>query len=72
VGQFVVDPTEHVTVSQKSCASLCRDAFGLDGSVEVRSCTISKVDAANAHVTVRFYDGQSLLERYRQQLLRRR
>jgi len=46
-------------ITMKSCAPLCREVFGLDGSIEVRSCKIDNVDPANAHVVVRYYDANS-------------
>jgi hypothetical protein len=46
-------------ITMKSCVPLCRQVFGLDGSVEVRSCNIDNVDPANAHVVVRYYDANS-------------
>jgi uncharacterized membrane protein YgcG len=46
-------------VTQKSCVQLCRSVFGLDGSVEIRTCELTDVDAANGHVTVRFYDANA-------------
>jgi hypothetical protein len=38
------------------CIPLCRSAFQLDASIEIDSCKIERVDAANAHLLVRFYD----------------
>jgi hypothetical protein len=46
-------------ITMKSCLPLCREVFGLDGSIDVRSCTIDNVDPANAHVVVRYYDANS-------------
>jgi hypothetical protein len=46
-------------ITMKSCVPLCRQVFGLDGSIEVRSCKIDNVDPANAHVVVRYYDANS-------------
>lgn len=44
-------------ITQKQCVQLCRLVFGLDGTIDIRSCSLNDVDAANGHVTVRFYDG---------------
>ncbi|MEO8551492.1 MAG: hypothetical protein ABI678_16050 [Kofleriaceae bacterium] len=38
------------------CIPLCRGAFGFDASIEIAMCKIERVDAANAHLLVRFYD----------------
>jgi hypothetical protein len=46
-------------ITMKSCVPLCRQVFGLDGSIDVRSCKIDDVDPANAHVVVRYYDANS-------------
>jgi len=46
-------------ITMKSCVPLCRQVFGLDGSIDVRSCNIDDVDAANAHVVVTYYDANS-------------
>jgi hypothetical protein len=46
-------------ITMKSCVPLCREVFGLDGTIEVRSCKIDNVDPANAHVVVRYYDANS-------------
>src|SRR5450432_1758724 len=43
-------------ITMKSCVPLCREVFKLDGTVDIRSCKIDSVDAANAHVIVSYYD----------------
>ena len=43
-------------ITMKSCVELCREVFKLDGTVDIRSCKIDNVDAANAHVVVSYYD----------------
>jgi len=43
-------------ITKHSCLPLCRSVFQLDGSYDVRSCKIELVDAANAHVVVRYND----------------
>lgn len=43
-------------ITKGRCIPLCRDAFQLDASVEIDLCKIELVDAANAHLVVRFYD----------------
>lgn len=43
-------------ITQGRCIPLCRSAFGFDASIEIDSCKIDYVDAANAHLIVRWYD----------------
>ena len=43
-------------ITKHTCLPLCRSVFQLASSVDVRSCKIDLVDAANAHVVVRYYD----------------
>lgn len=50
------DPQIDACITMHACVPLCREVFALDGSVDVRSCKIELVDAANAHVVVRYDD----------------
>jgi hypothetical protein len=43
-------------ITKHSCLTLCRSVFELASSVNVVSCKIELVDAANAHVVVRYRD----------------
>jgi hypothetical protein len=43
-------------ITKHSCLTLCRSVFELDSTVNVVSCKISLVDAANAHIVVRYHD----------------
>jgi hypothetical protein len=43
-------------ITKQSCLTLCRSVFQLDSTINIESCKISLVDAANAHVVVRYHD----------------
>jgi hypothetical protein len=43
-------------ITMGRCIPLCRSAFELDPTIEIDMCKIELVDAANAHLLVRFYD----------------
>jgi hypothetical protein len=43
-------------ITKHSCLTLCRSVFELDSSISIESCKITLVDAANAHVVVRYHD----------------
>ena len=43
-------------ITKHSCLPLCRSVFQLDSSYDVVSCKIELVDAANAHVVIRYHD----------------
>ena len=43
-------------ITMGRCIPLCRSAFELDPSIEIASCKIELIDAANAHLLVRFSD----------------
>ena len=43
-------------ITKHSCLTLCRSVFQLDSSINIESCKINLVDAANAHVVVRYHD----------------
>ncbi|HEY6038191.1 MAG TPA: hypothetical protein VIV58_28110 [Kofleriaceae bacterium] len=43
-------------ITKHVCLPLCSSVFQLASTVDVRSCKIDLVDAASAHVVVRYYD----------------
>jgi len=43
-------------ITKHSCLPLCRSIFQLNSSDDIDSCKIELVDAANAHVVIRYYN----------------
>lgn len=46
-------------ITQHSCTLLCRDLFQLDPSIQIESCQVTKVNATDANVIVRYYDAST-------------